>query len=231
MWKVIWSYAICMTIWLEDKRIKNELRLLLKISSLVAEKWYARASNDYLAKYFDVSKKTISIQLSKLQKLWYLHMSYKYRWAEIINRQIYLQNNENSGLQKCNSTDYKNVIDNSISKHNNISNNIHSSNEEVLISSFWLSMIDIEKMFNHKKSLETILNMCSYIKIISNRLWIIPIYNKDTINATNIMRNNLHLNDIDEFIERIRDWWVYDGWDYQELIRSDYYLPYELDDL
>ena len=43
------GYAICFNEWVLDNSIKNELRLLLIISSLCAEKGYCYASNEYLA--------------------------------------------------------------------------------------------------------------------------------------------------------------------------------------
>ena len=50
-----------------DKDIKDELGLLLIISSLTAEKGYCYASNDYLAKIFETSVVTISRKIKILE--------------------------------------------------------------------------------------------------------------------------------------------------------------------
>jgi hypothetical protein len=47
----------------------------------------------------------------------------------------------------------------------------------------------IEKWFEYKKSLEAIERDCRWIKEISARLDIVPIYDKETINATDIIIN------------------------------------------
>lgn len=107
--------------------------------------------------------------------------------------------------------------------------NIQNSNEIVNLSKYWLDIKYIEKEFEHKKTLATILNMCRYIEDISYRLNIVPVYNKDTINATNILRNNFHLNDLDSFIEKLELNWSTEIEDYAEFIRADYYLPEEIE--
>lgn len=83
-------YAICDNDWLFDKRIKNELNLLLYISSLTAEKWYCYAGNQHFAEKFEVDEVTISRKLWILEKLSFIKMDYERRWAEIINRKIRL---------------------------------------------------------------------------------------------------------------------------------------------
>ena len=49
------GYSLCLNKWALDKTIKNELGLLLIISSLTAEKGYCYASNGYLAKQFNIN--------------------------------------------------------------------------------------------------------------------------------------------------------------------------------
>ena len=53
------GYALCLNEWALDKSIKNELGLLLIISSLCAEKGYCYASNKYLAEIFDTNEVVI----------------------------------------------------------------------------------------------------------------------------------------------------------------------------
>ena len=82
------GYSICLNEWIEDNRIKSELRLLLKISSLTAEKGFCYATNPYFAKYFKVSEVTVSRQVKKLEKLGFIEIEYKKQGALIISRKI-----------------------------------------------------------------------------------------------------------------------------------------------
>ncbi|NDK09779.1 helix-turn-helix domain-containing protein [Candidatus Gracilibacteria bacterium] len=84
------GYAICMNEWIFDKDIKNELNLLLYISSLAAEKGYCHAGNIHLSEKFEIDDKTISRKISKLQSLGYIDIEYKMRGCEVIYRHIYL---------------------------------------------------------------------------------------------------------------------------------------------
>jgi len=117
------GYGICWNSWLEDERIKNELRLLIKISSLTAKNGYCTASNDYLAKYFNTTVVTISRQIKKLETLGYIEIEYKKRGAEVLSRKITIhdyQKHQSSINKNDNRTINKNV------KENNISINITS---------------------------------------------------------------------------------------------------------
>ena len=97
------GYSICFNEWALDKNIKDELGLLLIISSLTAEKGYCYASNDYLAKIFETSVVTISrkIRLTKM--------------LTAINKNV-------------NRTINKNVKENNISNINNTNNNNNNYN-------------------------------------------------------------------------------------------------------
>ena len=66
------GYSICLNQWALDKDIKNELGLLLIISSLCAEKGYCWATNKYLADLFGVTEQSISNKLKKLEDKNYL---------------------------------------------------------------------------------------------------------------------------------------------------------------
>ena len=84
------GYSLCLNEWALDKDIKNELGLLLIISSLCAKKGYCYASNEYFAKLFELDASQISKKLSKLCKKGYIQIAYQRRGAEIIFREIRL---------------------------------------------------------------------------------------------------------------------------------------------
>lgn len=95
---------------------------------------------------------------------------------------------------------------------------------DVVLSSFWLSMIEIEEWFKFSKSSKHIIDCLRFIKECSAKLDISPIYNKDTVNSTSILINKWY--SIDEIAKIAKDDWRSDGCEtYQEMIRNDYYLP------
>lgn len=116
------GYAICLNKWALDKTIKNELNLLLIISSLCAEKGYCFASNTYLAKLFDTNETTISRKLKILQDKGYIEIDYERRGTEVINRHIRLSKMITDRYQNWQPTVIKN------DKENNTSINITSIN-------------------------------------------------------------------------------------------------------
>ena len=121
------GYAICMNEWALDKDIKNELGLLLIISSLCAEKGYCFASNKYLGELFNLPEQTISRKIKILEEKKYITIEYKKRGCEVIERYIRLTKMLTDDKQKCEPTIYKNVKDNNISINNtsiNIKENI-----------------------------------------------------------------------------------------------------------
>jgi DNA-binding GntR family transcriptional regulator len=111
------GYSICFNEWALDKSIKNELGLLLIISSLTAEKGYCYASNEYLAKQFKTSTITISRKLGILKSKGYITIEYDKRGYEVIGRKIRLTKMLTDDYQKRKPTINKNV------KYNNTSNN------------------------------------------------------------------------------------------------------------
>lgn len=121
------GYSICFNEWALDKGIKNELGLLLIISSLCAEKGYCFASNKYLSQLFDIPEQTISRKIKLLENKNYITIEYKKRGCEIIERNIRLTKLLNDDKQKCVSTINKIVKDNNINI-NNTSNNIYNNN-------------------------------------------------------------------------------------------------------
>ena len=84
------GYAICFNEWALDKDIKNELGLLIIISSLSAEKGYCFASNKYLSELFGIEEETISRKLSKLVNKSYITIDYEKRGCEVVSRKIRL---------------------------------------------------------------------------------------------------------------------------------------------
>ncbi len=112
-------YAICDNDWIFNKKIKSELPLLLYISSLTAEKGFCFAGNSYFSDKLKIHENTISRKIKKLEKLWYIHIHYEYRWSEITKREIRLTKTITDHIQKCNPTVSKNVRDNNTSINNN----------------------------------------------------------------------------------------------------------------
>lgn len=70
------GYALCSNKWALDKDIKNELGLLIIISSLTAEKGYCYASNKFLAELFNIDETNISKKIKKLEKKKYIAIEY-----------------------------------------------------------------------------------------------------------------------------------------------------------
>lgn len=121
------GYSICFNEWALDKDIKNELGLLLIISSLTAEKGYCYASNKYLASLFNTTEETISRKIKTLQDKNYITVEYEKKGCEIINRKLRLTKISIHDYQKYQSTIDKNV------KENNIMINNISINREIYI--------------------------------------------------------------------------------------------------
>ena len=117
------GYSICLNIWALDKDIKNELGLLLIISSLCAEKGYCFASNKYLADLFDITDVSVSTKIKKLEQKNYISIEYEYRGCEVISRKIRLKNILTDDLKKFKPTIKENFKDNNTSNNNIIIDN------------------------------------------------------------------------------------------------------------
>lgn len=117
------GYSICLNRWALDKNIKNELGLLLIISSLCAEKGYCFASNSYLAKEFNITEVSASMKIKKLEEYGYITIEYEKRGCEIISRKIRLKNILTDDLKNIKPTIKKNFKDNNISINNTSINN------------------------------------------------------------------------------------------------------------
>lgn len=112
------GYALCLNTWALDKDIKSELGLLLIISSLCAEKGYCFASNQYLAKLFDITDVSVSTKIKKLEQKNYISIEYEYRGCEVVSRKIRLKNILIDDLKNFKSTIKENFKDNNTSNNN-----------------------------------------------------------------------------------------------------------------
>lgn len=115
---MIHGYGLCLNEWLEDENIKTELRLLIKISSLTAEKGFCYASNSFFAEYFKTSEVTISKQIKKLESLNYIEIEYERRGAEVLKRFVRLKKTLTDDYQKLKPTIKENFKDNNTSINN-----------------------------------------------------------------------------------------------------------------
>lgn len=125
------GYSICLNKWALDKDIKNELGLLLIISSLCAEKGYCYASNKYLAKEFNITEISISYKIKKLEKKGYISIEYEKRGCEITSRKIRLKNILIDDYKYFKSTIKENFKENNISINNTSINNKEKINKEI----------------------------------------------------------------------------------------------------
>lgn len=84
------GYSICLNEWALDKEIKNELNILVIISSLTAKKGYCYASNKWFAELFGIDEVSVSRKIKKLEQAGYITIDYKKRGFEVTNREIRL---------------------------------------------------------------------------------------------------------------------------------------------
>lgn len=124
------GYSICFNEWALDKTIKNELGLLLIISSLCAEKGYCYANNDYLSDLFEEPTQTISRKIKILEEKGYITTDYKKNGCTIISREIRLTKMLTAINKNDNRTINKNVKENNINSLNNINNNKRNIKEK-----------------------------------------------------------------------------------------------------
>ena len=118
------GYSICLNEWALDKDIKNELGLLLIISSLCAEKGYCYASNSYFTELFNIPEENISRKIKKLEEKGYITIEYEKIGCQVKKRYIRLTKISIDDCQK-----YQSTIDENV-KENIISNNIININKK-----------------------------------------------------------------------------------------------------
>lgn len=150
------GYSICFNKWVLDTRIKNELPLLLIISSLAAKTGECFASNQYFATLFNCTEVSISQKINKLIKIGYISAEYEKRGAEVKRRVLRLKNFLTDDLNIFYPT-IKNIF-----KDNNISNNNTSNKKEIYKEKFeeWWSYFPKLRAGNKSKTFE------KYIKAI-----------------------------------------------------------------
>ena len=149
------GYSICFNKWALDKNIKNELRLLLIISSLTAENGYCFASNKYLADLFSETEVSISNKIKNLEKNNYIEIEYDKRGCEIISRRIRLKNILIHDYKNFYSTIKKDFKDNNISNNNTSNNNIFKKPTLEEVKEYCLERnngIDAEKFIDFYES-------------------------------------------------------------------------------
>lgn len=117
------GYAICLNKWTLDETIKNELRLLLIISSLCAKEGYCYASNEYLANIFHETERNISSKIKKLEERKYISIKYERSGTVITNREIRLIKKSTAVEKNINGAIEKKFQDNNISNIKNINTN------------------------------------------------------------------------------------------------------------
>ena len=143
------GYSICFNEWALDKNIKDELGLLLIISSLTAEKGYCYASNDYLAKIFETSVVTISRKIKILEEKKYIEIEYEKKGCLVTSRKIRLTKMLTAINKNVNRTINKNVKDNNINNINNTNiNNKKERKKETNYDKIINSMVEDEEIKN-----------------------------------------------------------------------------------
>lgn len=134
---------------LHDNRLTPLARLIYgEIAALANIHGFAWISNGKLAKKYQVSIKTISISISKLQELGYIQsqLTYKENSKEVEQRNIYINpinenvntpytKNSTPPIQKCKEGMEKNVKDNNTSNNtmNNTNNNIADKSADSIL--------------------------------------------------------------------------------------------------
>ena len=159
------GYSICFNEWALDQDIKNELGLLLIISSLTAEKGFCYASNEYFAKLFNVELETISRKLKKLEKKKYITIDYKKRGCQVTQREIRLTKISIDDYQK-----YQSTIDKKV-KEKNISINNTSINKKENIKRKSFKKPTIEEITEYCKERNNGINAEAFYDFYESKDW------------------------------------------------------------
>lgn len=115
-----------------SKELTDKQKLLFcLISSLCAEKWYCRATNDYIGELLNADKRTISRNISELEEKWFITIEI---W---IQRKISLDKNVYGGRQKCLGGVDKNVYQNNIIEYKDISKDISIGYSDLYKNYYW----------------------------------------------------------------------------------------------
>ena len=150
-----------------SKELTDKQKLLFcLISSLCAEKWYCRATNDYIGELLNADKRTISRNLSELEEKWFITIEI---W---IQRKISLDKNVYGGRQKCLGGVDKNVYQNNIIEYKDISKDISIDYSDLFKNYYWKNKWIDEKVCS--KLLDT--KIKQWITLEEIRTWMV-LYN------------------------------------------------------
>lgn len=146
---------------LYDNDLSDKQKLLYwTISSLCAEKWYCRASNDYIWELLWVNKWTISKNIAVLEKKWYINITLDSNYKRYIELNSIVENHNDceksqGGLWKITRGDSQKSQDININdKDNNIiiNNNTEFENSELLENNNSLSINNLDLKEKEKNS-------------------------------------------------------------------------------
>ena len=140
------GYSMCLNKWALDKEIKNELGLLLIISSLCAEKGFCWANNEYFSSLFNESEVNISRKIKRLENKNYITVDYKKSGTVVTQRIITVNINDNGPLTKMLTAVNKNVKENNINIKNIYTTTIINSDDifEFIEKNFMRTLTPIE---------------------------------------------------------------------------------------
>jgi hypothetical protein len=169
---------------LYDNELSDKQKLLYwTISSLCAEKWYCRASNDYISELLWVNKWTISKNISELEKKWYINIALDSNYKRYIELNSIVENHNSceksqGGLWKitrggCEKSQDINISDkykinnneNSQEQTQEIDNSIPKQDNNITptLTNGDLTFENIYKLFYHKSWHKPKINECKKV--------------------------------------------------------------------
>lgn len=197
---------------LYDNELSDKQKLLYwTISSLCAEKWYCRASNDYIWELLNADKRTISRNISELEKKWYIHLSFDNNYKRYIELNSIIENKDSQkclgGWTKMSRGDSQKCPDiniNDKNKINIINNNTEQSSENqnnsLSINNLALEEKEKSSAKKEKEITAEINNLLEQIKNTCNEIWVAYDKTKDRMFAKHILTAKEYW----EFCERIK---------------------------
>lgn len=201
---------------LYDNELSDKQKLLYwTISSLCAEKWYCRASNDYIWELLNADKRTISRNIAVLSEKWYIHITLDNNYKRYIKLNSVVDNKDSQknqgGWTKMSRVDRQECLDiNIIDKDNNIINNTElQDNSEFLenqksfpIEIMWLKEKEKNSAKKEKEITVAINWLISDIKSICNDYGVAYDNTRDRQFAKHILTAKEYW----EFCEKIGQW-------------------------
>lgn len=204
---------------LYDNELSDKQKLLYwVISSLCAEKWYCRASNDYIWELLNADKRTISRNIAVLSEKWYIHITLDNNYKRYIELNSVVENRDSQksqggidknvygGSQKwldinINNKDNINIINN----NTEFWENSEFSDLENISLSLWNSILKEKEKSSAKKEKEITVAInwfISEIKSICNDYWVAYDNTKDRMFAKHI----LTAKEYGDFCDKIGQW-------------------------